>query len=144
MDETGVPFPVIMKPDVGEQGWGVALICTRRGMERYFECMQVAIIVQRYVPGIEVGIFHRHRAQWRPVGIDPDLRPGCKLGPCLRDAFLPVARRVRDRGGEPRAWYSTGPPARAGQIDGDEDLASGFGKAPAQSRADVPGQVTET
>ena len=58
MEETGVPFPVIVKPDVGEQGWGVALSCTRRGMERYFECMQDAVIVQRYFPGIEAGIFY--------------------------------------------------------------------------------------
>ena len=61
MDETGVPFPVIVKPDVGEQGWGVALICTRRGLERYFQCMQVAVIVQRYVHGIEAGIFYCRR-----------------------------------------------------------------------------------
>src|SRR5262245_29717270 len=61
MNEMGVTFPVIAKPDVGEQGWGVALICSQRGMARYFECMPVAIIVQRYLPGIEAGIFYmRH------------------------------------------------------------------------------------
>ena len=61
MKEMCVTFPVIVKPDVGEQGWGVALICSQRGMERYFECMPVAIIVQRYFPGIEAGIFYMRR-----------------------------------------------------------------------------------
>lgn len=61
MKEMCVTFPVIVKPDVGEQGWGVALICSQRGLERYFECMPVAIIVQRYRPGIEAGIFYMRR-----------------------------------------------------------------------------------
>jgi hypothetical protein len=61
MKEMCVTFPVIVKPDVGEQGWGVALICSQRGMERYFECMPVAIVVQRYLPGVEVGIFYMRR-----------------------------------------------------------------------------------
>ena len=52
---------MIVKPDVSEQGWGVALICSQGGMERYFECMPVAIIVQRYLPGIEVGIVYMRR-----------------------------------------------------------------------------------
>jgi hypothetical protein len=61
MKERGFTFPVIVKPDVGEQGWGVALICNQEGMERYFECMPPAIIVQRYLPGIEAGIFYMRR-----------------------------------------------------------------------------------
>jgi hypothetical protein len=61
MKEMCVTFPVIVKPDVGEQGWGVALVCSQRGIERYFECMPVAIIVQRYLPGIEAGIFYMRR-----------------------------------------------------------------------------------
>lgn len=59
MDEMGVSFPVIMKPDVGEQGWGVAMIRSRRGLERYLECMEVELIAQRYIPGIEAGIFYQ-------------------------------------------------------------------------------------
>lgn len=61
MKEMCVTFPVIVKPDVGEQGWGVALVCSQGGMERYFECMPAAIIVQRYLPGIEAGIFYMRR-----------------------------------------------------------------------------------
>jgi hypothetical protein len=90
MDETGVPFPVIVKPDVGEQGWGVALICTRRGMERYFECMQVAIIVQRYLPGIEVGIFYCRRPgaeRGRIVSISESIHHrGVRADPCPEEA----------------------------------------------------------
>jgi len=81
---------VIVKPDVGEQGWGVALICTRRGMERYFECMQVAIIVQRYLPGIEVGIFYCRRPgaeRGRIVSISESIHHrGVRADPCPEEA----------------------------------------------------------
>ena len=61
MKERGFTFPVIVKPDVGEQGWGVALVFNQHGIKRYFECMPPAIIVQRYLPGIEAGIFYMRR-----------------------------------------------------------------------------------
>lgn len=61
MKETGITFPVIAKPDIGEQGWGVALISSRRGLERYLDCMPAAVIVQRYLAGIEAGIFYMRR-----------------------------------------------------------------------------------
>lgn len=61
MRERGFTFPVIVKPDVGEQGWGVALIRSQHGLERYFECMPFAVIIQRYFPGIEAGIFYIRR-----------------------------------------------------------------------------------
>ncbi len=90
MDETGVPFPVIVKPDVGEQGWGVALICTRRGLERYFDCMQGAIIVQRYFPGIEAGIFYCRRPgteHGRIVSISERIhRRVVRVDPCREEA----------------------------------------------------------
>ena len=90
MEETGVPFPVIVKPDVGEQGWGVALSCTRRGMERYFECMQDAVIVQRYFPGIEAGIFYCRRPdaeRGRIVSISERIHHrGARVDPCPEEA----------------------------------------------------------
>jgi hypothetical protein len=86
MDGTGVPFPVIVKPDVGEQGWGVALIGTRRGFERYFECMPGAVIVQRYLHGIEAGIFYSRR-------------PGAERG-----QIVSMSESIHHRGGRTDPW----------------------------------------
>jgi hypothetical protein len=83
MDTGGVSFPVIAKPDVGEQGWGVALICNRRGLERYFECMSPGIILQRYIPGIEAGVFYCRRPgreHGRIVSIAESIHP---VEPCV-------------------------------------------------------------
>ncbi len=90
MDQTGVTFPVIVKPDVGEQGWGVALIYTRPGLERYFDCMRVAIIVQRYLHGIEAGIFYSRRPgaeRGRIVSISESTHhQGVRADPCPEEA----------------------------------------------------------
>jgi hypothetical protein len=112
MDETGVPFPVIVKPDVGEQGWGVALICTRRGLERYFECMPGAIIVQRYLPGVEAGIFYWRRPgaeRGRIVSISEPIRhrdvpadPGPEEAPSILFGFTCHDAEYRDA----RSWNS--------------------------------------
>jgi hypothetical protein len=86
MDESGLAFPVIVKPDVGDQGWGVALIWTGRDMKRYLDCIALAIIVQRYVPGIEVGIFYCRRPgseRGRIVSISQSIhRPAAHAEPC--------------------------------------------------------------
>lgn len=58
MKHAGFVFPVVMKPDVGERGWAVALVHTQRDVERYFECVKQSVIVQRYVEGVEAAIFY--------------------------------------------------------------------------------------
>lgn len=78
MDDAGLTFPVIVKPDAGDHGWGVALICTPRDMGRYLDCVRTSVIVQRYIPGIDAGIFYcRHPAseRGRIVSISESLRP---------------------------------------------------------------------
>ncbi len=51
-------FPVVVKPDVGERGNGVAVVHSRREMARYFRQATGSVIVQRLVEGIECGIFY--------------------------------------------------------------------------------------
>jgi hypothetical protein len=78
MDEAGLTFPVIVKPDAGDHGWGVALICAARDMGRYLDCVQAAVIVQRFIPGIEAGIFYcRHPGteRGRIVSLSESIRP---------------------------------------------------------------------
>ena len=51
-------FPIVLKPDVGERGGGVAIVATESAARRYLERTNDAIIAQEYVPGIEVGLFY--------------------------------------------------------------------------------------
>ncbi len=51
-------LPVVLKPDVGERGAGVAIARSVRDVERYFEQATEDTIVQAYVPGVEFGIFY--------------------------------------------------------------------------------------
>lgn len=51
-------FPVVLKPDIGERGLGVAIIHSEEEAEAYFEKSQEDIIVQEFVDGLEYGIFY--------------------------------------------------------------------------------------
>ena len=51
-------FPLVLKPDVGERGLGVAVIRTKEQAEAYFEKSKDDIIVQPYLSGEEFGIFY--------------------------------------------------------------------------------------
>ena len=65
-------FPVVVKPDVGERGNGVAIVRSREEMLRYFRIAAGSVIVQRLVEGIECGIFyirHPDQSQGRIVSI---------------------------------------------------------------------------
>jgi membrane protein DedA with SNARE-associated domain len=52
------PFPVVLKPDVGERGEGVAVIRTHEDLRHYMNRAAFPIIVQRYIPGAEFGVFY--------------------------------------------------------------------------------------
>ena len=51
-------YPVVLKPDVGERGRDVAIARTEAQAHRYLEQHPAATIVQRYVEGLEFGIFY--------------------------------------------------------------------------------------
>jgi len=51
-------FPVVLKPDVGERGRGVAIIRSQGDLQSYAESAQGAVIVQEYVDGVEFGVFY--------------------------------------------------------------------------------------
>jgi len=54
-----VTFPVVLKPDVGQRGLGVAVVRGHDEMVRYLLRTHEATIVQRFVEGVEFGIFYR-------------------------------------------------------------------------------------
>lgn len=51
-------FPVVLKPDQGERGEGVAIIRTVAERDAYLRNAARDIVVQRYVSGVEFGVFY--------------------------------------------------------------------------------------
>lgn len=59
--ERGLGWPVVVKPDVGQRGLGVAVLRSEAELEDYFRTPRPDTVVQAYVPGLEYGVFyHRH------------------------------------------------------------------------------------
>jgi membrane protein DedA with SNARE-associated domain len=62
--EIGVTFPVVLKPDVGERGAGVAIVRDDAALDAHFAAHAEDVIAQRHVPGVELGVFWlRHPSQ---------------------------------------------------------------------------------
>lgn len=59
-------FPVVLKPDVGERGRGVAVVRSESELEDYLATAQGRLIAQEYVAGEEFGVFYiRHPGEER-------------------------------------------------------------------------------
>ena len=60
MAAQGTDFPVVLKPDVGERGSGVVIAKDDAAVGAFLAATAGPAIVQRYVPGVELGIFWVH------------------------------------------------------------------------------------
>jgi hypothetical protein len=62
MQESGIVFPIIAKPDRGERGWGVKKIENIAELEKYRKAMNITFLVQSYINyPIEISVFYyRH------------------------------------------------------------------------------------
>ncbi len=58
MAEGGLDFPVVLKPDVGERGEGVAIVRSREEARGYLERAIDDTIAQAFAPGEEYGVFY--------------------------------------------------------------------------------------
>jgi membrane protein DedA with SNARE-associated domain len=59
-------FPLVMKPDAGQRGVGVKIICTREAAEAYLDRVTDPVVLQRYAPGPrEAGVFYYRFPQER-------------------------------------------------------------------------------
>jgi len=58
MAEEDLAFPVVLKPDLGQRGSGVAVIRSERQLEAYLTRSDFDVLAQEYVPGLEYGIFY--------------------------------------------------------------------------------------
>lgn len=59
--ELGLDYPVVLKPDTGERGSGVAVVQDEEQVATYFETAAQDTIVQAYVDGPELGVFYVRR-----------------------------------------------------------------------------------
>ena len=67
ISEHRLGWPVVVKPDVGERGDGVALVGSDAQLARYLERAAGDVLVQEYVPGREFGVFY-YRIPGHPSG----------------------------------------------------------------------------
>jgi hypothetical protein len=51
-------YPVVLKPDVGERGYGVVVVQHEATLREYLHTTDVDTIVQAYAPGAEFGVFY--------------------------------------------------------------------------------------
>ncbi len=61
MVDSDLTFPVVLKPDQGQRGAGVAVIRSTEESDRYLSSAQVDTIVQEYASGAEFGVFYYRR-----------------------------------------------------------------------------------
>jgi len=67
-DRRQIPYPFILKPDLGQRGQGIKLIRTEAQAVAYLEQMDTGLLVQRFAPGPhEVGIYY-YRFPGEPRG----------------------------------------------------------------------------
>ncbi len=64
LNARGLPFPVVLKPDRGQRGTGVAIVRSNDELAAYLRNAATDTIIQRYASGVEFSVFYvRHPAQ---------------------------------------------------------------------------------
>lgn len=58
MCRSGLQFPIVLKPDVGQRGAGVAILRSLEQLDEYLAKSSFPVILQEYVPGEEYGVFY--------------------------------------------------------------------------------------
>src|SRR5947209_14944739 len=58
MRQHGLQFPVVLKPDAGQRGSGVAIVRSPEQLCEYLTHSSFPAILQEYVPGEEYGVFY--------------------------------------------------------------------------------------
>ena len=58
------PWPLVLKPDIGERGSGVAVVRSPEEVEAYLTHARGDTLVQAYAPGHECGVFYLRHPAW--------------------------------------------------------------------------------
>ena len=78
MRSLSLGWPVVLKPDVGERGRGVAVVHDEAELRRRLPASTTDLILQEYVPGVEFGIFyvrHPDESRGRIFGVTEKIIP---------------------------------------------------------------------
>ncbi|MEM8895233.1 MAG: hypothetical protein AAGC88_11695 [Bacteroidota bacterium] len=68
MQSAGLTYPVILKPDIGERGWGVEKIDDLKSLEAYLTKEVPSLLLQEFVDlSLELGVFY-HRMPGKSKG----------------------------------------------------------------------------
>lgn len=59
--DAGLGWPLVLKPNVGQRGAGVAVVRDPPAAEHYLEAARVPTLAQEHVAGVEAGVFWVHR-----------------------------------------------------------------------------------
>lgn len=64
MEREGLRFPIVLKPDAGQRGSGVAVVRSEEQLREYLTSRSYDTIIQEYAPGREFGVFYyRHPSE---------------------------------------------------------------------------------
>ena len=58
MRRNDLEFPIVLKPDIGQRGQGVAIAKSEEEVKAFFDFQEEDTIVQEFVPGVEYGVFY--------------------------------------------------------------------------------------
>ncbi len=61
MGDHSYDFPIVLKPDSGERGEGVAVVRSKYELSKYLRAIEQDTIIQEYAPGEEFGVFYIRR-----------------------------------------------------------------------------------
>lgn len=76
----GFSFPVIVKPDLGERGKGVALIESETALKDYFRASDEVFLIQEYIDyPIELGVLFYWDLQGNPTISSVGVKSFCKI-----------------------------------------------------------------
>lgn len=58
MDDRGLQYPMVVKPDVGQRGQGVCVVRSELELVQYLETNSGKVLFQQYIDGEEFGVFY--------------------------------------------------------------------------------------
>jgi len=58
MQNAGLSFPAVLKPDVGERGARVEIVRSRADVQKYFSSPHRRTLIQEFISGVEYGVFY--------------------------------------------------------------------------------------
>lgn len=61
LQQSKLQFPIVLKPDAGQRGAGVAIIRSAEQLHEYLSHSSFPTILQEYAPGVEFGVFYYRR-----------------------------------------------------------------------------------